>query len=366
MTAAAPIVWCLLGRKAGDNTQLRALADELAWAYCEKPVRARNWQLLPQLLCGATLAGIDRAAAGLTPPWPDLVFSAGRRCEPVARWIKRAAAGRTRLVHLGRPWAPLHEYDLIITTPQYFLPAQQRVLHNQLPLTRILPQQLQGASAQWAHRLAHLPRPWLVLLLGGDSGKFVFTEAKGRRLGQAVAELARRAGGSVLWTDSPRTPPAAAAAVQEQLRTPGFSYRWAGGGANPYLGMLALADAFVVTGESMSLLAEAAAMDKPLYIFDMGDGARAWWRSAHRYRLKPLSHQLLMALAPQRLRRDVGKMQQALIAGGRARWLPPPGQQSLALHDTDWPALADQSVRPPADTELARSAARVRQLLTRR
>ena len=50
-------VWCLLGRKAGDNTQVLALADELGWGYREKRILARPWELLTHLGLRVTLAG---------------------------------------------------------------------------------------------------------------------------------------------------------------------------------------------------------------------------------------------------------------------------------------------------------------------
>jgi mitochondrial fission protein ELM1 len=327
-------VWCLLGRKAGDNTQVRALAEELGWGYEEKHIVARRWELLAHIGSGVTLAGIDRSQSSrLAAPWPDLVISAGRRNEPVARWIQQQSGGRTRLVHIGRPWAPLPVWDLIITTPQYFLPQQAGIVHNSLPLHRNSVLELEYAGKQWRPRLAALPRPWVAVLMGGDSGRFVMTPNKGRTLGLLARELAGAAGGSVLFTDSPRTPRAAGDALQAQLRPPHFSYRWGSGGDNPYRGLLALADAFIVTGESMSMLGEAAATSRPLYIFDVGDGAARWWLLPHNYRSKPLSHRFAMRFGPARMRRDVGNIQNALVDLGRAQWLAPGmiGQAAQAL-----------------------------------
>ena len=266
-------VWCLLGKKAGDNTQVRALADELGLGYEEKHIAARSWELLCHLGSGVTLAGIDRAASSeLEAPWPDLVITAGRRNEPVARWIQRQSRGNTRLVHIGRPWAPLASWDLVVTTPQYFLPRQDNILHNTLPLQRMAREDLEPAGALLRPALADLPRPWIAVLVGGDSGRFVMTPEKGEQLGRLSQELAAASGGSLLVTDSARTPHAAGDALQAQLSGPHFCYRWHGGEDNPYRSLLALADAFVVTGESMSMLGEAAGTGKPLYIFDMGEG----------------------------------------------------------------------------------------------
>jgi mitochondrial fission protein ELM1 len=316
------MVWCLLGRKAGDNAQVLAIAEELGYEHEEKNIMAQPWELLTHLKLQVTLAGIDRAnSSPLEAPWPRLIITAGRRNEPVARWIKHQSGGYTRLVHIGRPWAPLETYDLIVTTPQYFLPRRNNILHNRLPLHRLLPYELEPAAESLLPALQGLPRPWIALLVGGDSGKFVFTVAKGKRLGHLASRLAGRHGGSLLLADGPRTPKSTGDALESSLRVPHYCYRWGRGTGNPYRGMLALADAFVVTGDSMSMLSEALAMGKPLYIFDMGDGSKPWWKLAHNYRYKPLSHRLGMGLGPQRMWRDVGKIQQSLIDTGDAGWL---------------------------------------------
>jgi mitochondrial fission protein ELM1 len=333
--AAVPGVWVLTGHKAGDNAQVIALAEALGWPYVVKRFRYRGWELLTNRLLGATLAGIDRdASSDLAPPWPDLVITAGRRNEPVARWIK-GRAGRARLVHVGRPWAPLDSFDLIVTTPQYFLPECANVLHNHLPLHGVNQDRLAQAADEWRPRLEHLPRPWTALLVGGDSGPFVFTRAKGRRLGRQANELAQQGGGSLLVSSSARTPVAAFTELQAYISVPAHIHAWrAGQTENPYLAYLALADRLVVTGESMSMLTEAAYTGKPLYIFDPGDTG-SWWRYRHNYRFKPLSHHFAMRFAPRRMHRDVGRIQQQLVQDGRAVWLgePFPGGGGLKQPD---------------------------------
>ncbi len=357
MSESEPNVWCLLGRKAGDNTQVRSLAEALGWSFTEKHILARAWELLPHLLLGETLAGIDAgASSALDAPWPDLVITAGRRNEPVARWIRRQSGGRTKLVHIGRPWASLDSWDLVITTPQYFLPEQPNIRHNQLPLHRMPAEQLDAAGDKWRRSLGHMPRPWIAVFVGGDSAKFVFTPDKGRRLGEWAQALAARANGSLLVAGSPRTPAPVLDALLDGISVPHFGYRWSPEGENPYRGFLSLADAFVVTGESMSMLGEASATGRPLYIFDMGDGDRPWWRLPHNFRSKPLSHRLAMVLGPTRMRRDVGRIQDALVASGQARWLGPDS------------AYVEQvaALAPHCERELEESAAAVRRLLVPR
>ncbi|HLO75075.1 MAG TPA: ELM1/GtrOC1 family putative glycosyltransferase, partial [Magnetospirillum sp.] len=74
-------------------------------------------------------------------------------------------------------------------------------------------------------------------------------------------------GGSVLVTTSRRTSAEAEAALLAALPGPRFVHSWRAGGDNPYFGFLALADALVVTGDSVSMACEACASPAPVYIF---------------------------------------------------------------------------------------------------
>ncbi|MCP4209920.1 MAG: nucleoside-diphosphate sugar epimerase [Halieaceae bacterium] len=357
-------VWCLLGEKAGDNTQVRALAEALSVGYEEKHIVAQPWELLCHLGSGVTLAGIDSSASSdLVAPWPDVVISAGRRNEPVARWIKQQSGGGSRLVHMGRPWAPLECWDLLVTTPQYFLPRQDNILHNSLPLYRINSDEMAFAGARLQRSLEHLPRPWIAVLVGGDSGRFVMTDKKAARLGRLAQALATASGGSLLVSDSARTSEAAGNALCEQILSPNYCYRVKDGGENPYRGILASADAFVVSGESMSMLGEAAATGNPLFIFDMDDIA-PWWALAHSYRYKPLSHRFAMRFGARRMRRDIGNIQHALVESGRARWLDEAGLEKAAkVLRVSGQAAMPTSSASPAEEELQRAAEAVRQLV---
>jgi mitochondrial fission protein ELM1 len=331
-----PPIWVLTGHKAGDNTQVLAVAEALGWPFEVKRFKYRAYELLSNRLLGVTLAGIDKTSSSrLEPPWPAVVITAGRRNEPVARWIRKQAGGRTRLVHIGRPWAPLDCFDLIVVTPQYFVPRQSNVLYIDLPLHRLDRIALDDAREKWHQHFTHLPRPYWTVLLGGDSGPFVFTEEKALRLVRWLNQVAKQSRGSVLLSNSARTPPQAYETIVSGLEVPSYVFRWGSVGVeNPYLGYLAVADNLVVTGESMSMLAESSATGKPLYIFDLsdcphqGDNAspdcRPWWGYLHNYRYKPLSHHLAMLLGPARMKRDVSRIQARLIATGGAVWT---GQQ---------------------------------------
>lgn len=339
--AMPPRVWLLMGQKSGDNQQVLALAEALGWGHEIKRFAYRPSELWSNLFLGPTLLGVDRPnSSELSPPWPDLVISAGRRNEPIARWIQRQAAGQSvRLVHLGRPWAPLRHFDLVVSTPQYNLPAGDNVLVNALPLHRASAGRLDAAAADWAQDLADLPRPLTALLVGGNSGPYLFDRATARRLAKLCDDYLAEVGGSLVVTTSARTPKEASEALSTSLSGPHRFFPWDPGQTrNPYFALLGMAEAIIVTGDSTSMLAEASSTGKPVYIFGFGRGAFAMCPEERRFGAPPLDHlclwrpgrwkafisRLALTFGPKRLTRDIRRLQAALIADGRATWLGRP------------------------------------------
>lgn len=359
-----PVVWVLLGHKAGDNSQVLALAEALGWPFETKCLTYRKWEWLPNFTLGATVLGIDPARSSpLTPPWPDLIITAGRRNEPLARWIQKQAATQkhVRIVHCGRPWMSLDRVDLVVTTPQYRLPQRPNVLHNKTPLHRVTQARLDDGAARWASRLAHLPQPYVAVIIGGNSGPYSFDLRAAERLAQQASALAKRLGGSLLVTTSARTAPESAAEFRRHVSVPSFIYEWRKDDAdNPYFGFLGLAEHIIVTGDSMSMLAEACATRKPVHIFDLGEGENAMRPQPQtaetgkpKVKRVQLAHigaflyRLLMRLGPERLSRDIRIIHGYLTETGRAVWL-----------GDEFPA---DRQRPQLDC-LGRAVARVRAL----
>ena len=131
MKSADPPIWILTGSREGDNAQVRSLAQATGLDFVEKNLSYNKAYKLPNMLKGDGLwTLLPDARQLLQPPWPSVTISVGRRSVPAARWIKKQSGGKTQLVHIGRPRAPLDEFDLIVTTPQYRLPAGPNIFAN--------------------------------------------------------------------------------------------------------------------------------------------------------------------------------------------------------------------------------------------
>ncbi|MCI0431275.1 MAG: mitochondrial fission ELM1 family protein [Rhodospirillales bacterium] len=361
-------VWVLECHRAGDRAQSLGLAHALGWPFELKHIAHTWYEFLPNMLIEASLLGVDRTRSSpLSPPWPDLVISAGRRNENVAKWIRRQSGGRTRVVLVGRGWSRPGTVDLVIATPQYRLKPHSNLLINELPLYVIDPAVRASGATLWAPRWVDLPRPWIAVLVGGSSGPYLFDSESAERLGREAGALAREVGGSLLLTTSSRTRPTVVPALKAALDQPALVHEWQRGQKeNPYPALLALADRFIVTGDSMSMLAEAVGTGKPVQIFEFGSGlapmrgpwsarrgGRAWgrWLELLRQRPRAIINALAIALPPVRLNRarDIRIIHDILVGSGRAVWL---GQDIAGL-------------RPSPSADLQRAVGRVKAMFAR-
>lgn len=318
-----PVVWLIDAYRPGERGQVRSLVSALGWPCEVKTLNYRKFVTLAHVLGQTTLRGITAASAQtLRAPWPDLVISCGVRNEPVCRWIRQQSGGRTRYVHVGRPWARLDSFDLVITTPQYRVPDRANVVSNMLTLHSLSPERLAQAREGWASAFADLPRPLVAVIAGGDSGPFTFGPRAAARLASQASATVRRQGGSLLVTTSARTSASAVAALQAGIDdVPHYFYRWRPDATdNPYTGMLAWADRLIVTGDSIAMLSEACATGKPVQMFDLG-GMRQGQEVAIDFRLGASLYAFLLRWLWQPLSRDITLIHQQIHDSGRAVWL---------------------------------------------
>jgi mitochondrial fission protein ELM1 len=143
---------------------------------------------------------------------------------------------------------------------------------------RVSPARLAEARRAVPAFLRGLPSPRVAVLVGGDSRHHRWTEADQRRFLDGLASL-RAAGASLMITPSRRTPAALAAALRVMDGAGGVRV-WDGTGANPFVALLALADAVVVTTDSTNMLGEAAATGRPIQLFAPSGGHRKFDRLA--------------------------------------------------------------------------------------
>lgn len=269
--------WVVTDGAAGHESQAVAMAEAIGLPYSVKRVRVKGaMRALPPALQiylpARTLLGAVEANAPLGAPWPRLIISSGGRSVPIALAIKQLSSGRSFALHIHDPRAGRSRFDLI-AAPEHDGLVGANVVATCGSLHGVTPARLAEAAKGFAQRVEALPRPRIAVLLGGDSKAFSFPPEQGAALGEKLAKLARESGGSLLVTASRRTAPATLGALSRAIEgVPQFV--WDGSGDNPYLAFLALADAIIVTVDSVNMASEAAGTGKPVYVQSLPGSSR--------------------------------------------------------------------------------------------
>ncbi|NDY94672.1 ELM1/GtrOC1 family putative glycosyltransferase [Wenzhouxiangella limi] len=340
----------LTHRKPGHANQARALGRSLA---------ARTGRPLTETVIGCSEAGFVLARLLGRSPLPEIgrdariVLAGGWLPCRIARLLQRRDP-QLRLILSGRKAGPAEAIGSVIVQCRHFgLPPHPNRLTTLLPLNagRV---DATDRPARWSAWL-NAPRK-IALLVGGSSRSHQLTDAQARNLAHEVSAFAQKQQARLLVVGSRRSAPVAEA-LQAGLGADDAFYRWRPDDPeNPYHLALVEADALIVTGESESMLADAASRGRGFLIWPMEQRSAGLWTR--------LSREITeRAVRPRFNRRGSIRPQQGqtyLCARALERgWvLPPRDIQALhrALHEAGMAAPFGEPIpatfRPTPNSEL--------------
>lgn len=210
-------------------------------------------------------------------PYPQVAVATGTRGGRVLKWLKGRQPGLFAVQVLGA--GNVKDYDVVVM-PVHDRPRRaDNVCLTTGALSRVNPARLQAEGQRWEKRLGHCPAPRLAVMVGGSSRHARFGAEEAKRLAKELLAAAKASGMSLLVSASRRTGEAVTAALKKQLEGQKDIpvHFWEPEDItsrdNPYFAYLALAQAVVVTGDSISMISEAATAARPVYVW-AGDGVK--------------------------------------------------------------------------------------------
>ena len=250
---------------AGMRSQVLGLAEAAGLQPRSIPLLPRlPWWWMPGRYWPSPLRAVR-----ITSPAEPLALGCGGKAAPVLAALKRRGKLTVQIQH---PRMDLRHFDQIVVTRHDGVTGPN-VIVTRTALHRVTPARLAAARLEWAERLAHLPRPLVAVLVGGSNGRFRLEEPEGTALAGQLAAMMRADGAGVAVTPPRRTAPLVVDALRTALEPLG-GLVWDGQGENPYFGMLACADAIVVTADSVSMVSEAVATAAPVLIAELPGRSR--------------------------------------------------------------------------------------------
>lgn len=252
---------------AGLRNQALGLAEAAGLTPDLRTLRFRKpWDRIPTSLWFNPRLAVE--AEAFATPLPPVVMGAGGAGARVAAALRRKDV---RAVAIQHPRMALEKFDAVLAARHDGI-SGPNVIVTRTALHRVTQARLAAEREHWAARFADYRRPLVAVLLGGSNGRYRFEAAQAHTLAAQLAQVAREAG--LLITPSRRTAPEVIAILRAALEPLG-AWIWDFSGENPYFGMLACADAVIVTADSVSMVSEAVATHVPVYLVRLpGKSAR--------------------------------------------------------------------------------------------
>ncbi len=259
-----PSCWSLTDGRPGMENQAVGLAEAMGLSPVVKRVLLKTpWRILSPHITAFKRFAVSARGDSAEAPWPDILIATGRSSVLPSLYVKGQSGGRTFTVQLQDPVRFRHRFDRIIV-PAHDGLSGSNVLVMEGALHRITPQKLAAEAPRWESRFGAIPRPRVAVLLGGSNSRYRFGDAEVQTLAAQLKALAGE-GFGLLVTGSRRTGAANVEAFRQALAgCPAFISD--GEGDNPYFGMLAHADAFLVTCDSVNMISEACSTGKPVHL----------------------------------------------------------------------------------------------------
>lgn len=263
------------------ENQCVGLAEALGLKPIVKRVRLRApWRQLSPFLRFGLEHAFEEDSDPLTPPWPDLLIATGRASVPASLFVRRATMrngrSKTFTVQLQNPVIDPSRFDLVIV-PRHDGLTGPNVMTTRGALHRVTQEVLRAEAEKLRPQVEHLKPSRIAVLIGGSNAVYQLGPREMAHLTAQLSSLVAQSGCSLMVTPSRRTGEENLAVLQQGLK--GFpAYIWNGQGPNPYYGMLGLADAVVVTCDSVNMISEACVTGKPVYVVNLPGGSEKFRR----------------------------------------------------------------------------------------
>lgn len=265
--------WCVSKGMAGMVNQMSGLAHLLGLEARILTTRLRfPWSVVPiPLIPKAPYVLQNPQQLQGTPP--RVVISCGRQGVVPALLLKKQFGNSILAVHIQDPRVDPGLFDLVIIPRHDYMRGDNVYLTNGA-IHYVTPERLQlAAESEVARNITDGDRPIVAVLIGGPNGYYKFDNSDLTAFIQRLQNVDRKHRVRMVLLPSNRTPARITDRLQAEFGEKHFV--WDRKSENPYFAALALASHIVVTGDSVSMITEAASTGRPVFVQHLTEKRRA-------------------------------------------------------------------------------------------
>ena len=280
---AATSVWCVSDGTAGMRYQPLALAAIMGW---DQSAEFRDIVVTPHPILrhlprlGNLLPSLP-LTQDATPPvntistigdYPSILVTCGRRMAGMSIALKARAhrdGANMTTIHLQDPRLDPAYFDMVIV-PHHDRARGDNVIVTKAALNRMNKSYIAASADSVPQDWSRTASPRVAVLIGGDNRRYKISNDMAVQMGEQLTAFAAANDAHLFLVPSRRCPDLVLRQLTSLLPSKNC-FVAANDQPNPYPGVLAIADAVIVTSDSVNMASEAASTGKPVLI--------AYWRA---------------------------------------------------------------------------------------
>ena len=274
------IIWCLTDERIGSSKQAIILANKL----CNNRTVIKNiiynkFIILPNLLKFKT-TGIDfKKSDNLTvkniEQLPEIIIFAGRRLAGLALYLKkefyRQFKKNVKLISILNPNYNFKLFDFVILPKHDGIKTDKykNVIAINGSICELDENKIKTDVENFKQQIIkQYKHPCYCLMVGGDTKNKKMNISSFKIFVKNLDNKIKKENGFLLISTSRRTNQECITMLKNTIRCEHYLYQWQKDDKNnPYFAFLGLADKFITTADSISMLAEIINLHKMTYVY---------------------------------------------------------------------------------------------------
>lgn len=264
--------WVITDGKIGCIRQAEGLALALGVEFDAKIIKAKPYiPQYPAWIRDTMLGLIEKGNDKLSEPWPDIIISCGTHTIPFVLNIKKQSAGKIYSIYVQNPHKALKDFDTVIAMDHDRISAENTI-KTDLALNPITKESLVAAKKEFEKSLPSVPHHQNAIIIGGDTSRSKMTEDICFDLIEKIKFIRKHHKGGLFISPSRRTPSAMLNMLKETFGKEKDIYIVnLHSTYNPYFGILSISKKIFVTNDSISMVSEACAAGKKVFVIPLKD-----------------------------------------------------------------------------------------------
>jgi len=253
-------LWTITDGSQGMISQVNGLAQFLTPNFIEKKVKLKwPWSVLQPgfLPINKKIFDINFFKGNL----PNITISCGRKSVYASLYLKNILKEKLVTIHIQNPKTNIKNFDFVIS-PSHDKLSGENVINSFGALHHLTYDKINDTK-----KLFDIPKDKKIvtLIIGGESNHYNFNNQSLNNFLDKVENLNKnREEYYFLFITSRRTSMNSIEIIKKRFEKNHFV--WDKKTENPYLYSLKIADFFIITSDSISMISEASSTGKPIYI----------------------------------------------------------------------------------------------------